>query len=811
MKLLKTSLYSLLALFLVLVVGATYFVVTFDANEYKPLIAEQVKQHTGRDLTLGDIKPSVFPWLGIELQQVSLSNAAGFSTQPMLQMHSLDVHIELLPLLKQEIKVDTLRLHGLQAYLAKNKQGKTNWDDIIEKQKTAATAAPAAEKPAATATEASSAATLPVFSVNGVELKDAELSWDDASTAQQIELHQLNLNIGKVALDKPMPIALTTQIKLAEPAVNAQLSLQTIAQFNLETQQLQLQETDLEVNADVSSLDIKALNVQMKTALRADLKKQDFNLPDLSLHITATGKAIPGGELNAQLNTDVHANLSQQTLRIKKLMLSSLGVNMGGQLQVTQLIDAPDVTGRVDIESFNPRKVLEKLAIALPDMQGEKSLQVMSLGFNVAAGLSSLELKPLQLTLDSSVVNGFVSVDDFAKPAIQYRLDLDQIVLDDYLPPAAPEVVANTPATNIGTVSSTAVAPVTPDMPTDTPIDLPVDVLRSLNVNGELNAQNIQGFGQTLQQLHIETQAANGLIKVPALNAKLLNGGLNSSAQLDVRRNTPLYQLAVDATGLEADSIVNPVLKDLLGDEEISLHGALNLNLSVNTKGQSVNQLMAHSNGQVALNMEEAVLNGVDAEYFVRNVVSDYLQSKKIPLQDGWRGEYTPRQTTAIKLLKATATIRNGVVHNNDLVLQASRFNITGAGTVNLPGQVLNYRAVVDMQPPRVKTTAEKLLDVPLAVNVKGAFAQPDISVDTGAWTKQAGQALTAEAKAEAKAKLQQLKAEQNAKLEKLKAEEKAKLEQLKAEKEAALKAEADRKAEEAKDKLKDKLKGLFN
>lgn len=806
MKLLKISLYSLLALFLVLVVGATYFVVTFDANEYKPLIAKQVKQQTGRDLTLGDIKPSVFPWLGIELQQLSLSNAPGFAAQPMLQMQSLDVHIELLPLLKQEIKVDTLRLHGLQAHLAKNKQGKTNWDDILEKQNAAATAAPAAEKPA-TPTETSSAATLPVFSVNGVELKDAKLSWDDASTAQQITLHQLNLTIGTVALDQPMPIELTTQIKLAEPAVSALLSLQTIAQFNLDTQQLQLQETELEVNADLSSFDVKKLRLQIKTALQADLQKQDFNLPDLSLTIAAAGKAIPGGELNAQLNTDMRANLTQQTLRIKKLMLSSLGVNINSQLQVTQLIDAPDVTGRVDIESFNPRKVLEKLAIELPDMQGEKSLQSMSIGFNLNAGLSSLELKPLQLKLDSSVINGFVSVDDFAKPAIQYRLDLDQIVLDDYLSPAAPEVAANTPATNIGTVSSTAVAPATPD----TPIDLPVDVLRSLNVNGEFNAQNIQGFGQALQQLHIETQAANGLIKVPALNAKLLNGNLKSSAQLDVRRNTPLYQLAVDATGLEADSIINPVLKDLLGDEEISLNGALNLNLSVDTKGQSVNQLMAHSNGQVALNMGEAVLNGVDAEYFVRNVVSDYLQSKKIPVQDEWRGEYTPKQTTAIKRLRATATIRNGVVQNNDLLLQASRFNITGAGKVNLPEQMLNYRAVVDMQPPRVKTTAEKLLDIPLAVNVKGAFSQPDISVDTGAWSRQATHALTAEAKAEAKAKVEQLKAEQKAKLEKRKAEEQAKLEKLKAEKEAELKAKADKKAEEAKDKLKDKLKGLFN
>lgn len=61
MKFIKITLYSLLGLLLILIVAATYFVVTFDANNYKTLISEQVEQQTGRALALGDIKPSVFP------------------------------------------------------------------------------------------------------------------------------------------------------------------------------------------------------------------------------------------------------------------------------------------------------------------------------------------------------------------------------------------------------------------------------------------------------------------------------------------------------------------------------------------------------------------------------------------------------------------------------------------------------------------------------------------------------------------------------------------------------------------------------
>jgi hypothetical protein len=116
-----------------------------------------------------------------------------------------------------------------------------------------------------------------------------------------------------------------------------------------------------------------------------------------------------------------------------------------------------------------------------------------------------------------------------------------------------------------------------------------------------------------------------------------------------------------------------------------------------------------------------------------------------------------------------------------------------------LPEQQLNYSTVVDLEPLERKTTAEKLLDIPVTVNVTGAFAQPMISVDQSAWAKQAGDALTAEARAEAKARVEQLKAEQKAKAEALKKEQEEKAKQ-----------KVDEKKEELRDELKDKLKDLF-
>jgi|GEM_PF-1189804 len=801
MKFIKITLYSLLGLLLILIVAATYFVVTFDANNYKTLISEQVKQQTGRALTLADIQPSVFPWLGVELLDVRLENAAGFSEPEMLAMQRLDVHIELLPLLRQQIKIDTLRLHGLQLNLQQDAQGVSNWDDILQKQSKAAGDAPA---PAEQSSAADSPAALPAFSVDGIELKDAHIRWIDAASGQRLELRKLNLTSGAVALGEPVRVKFFAQLTVAEPAVNLDLSLSSVVKFDLQKQTLTLDDTSLNVLADLSAFDMQQARLGINTSLQGDLKKQDFIFPLLDITLDANGAAIPGGSLSAQIKTDLHLNLNRQTLRIKQLLADAMGVRIKSELQVTQLIDAPDAVGRVDVSRFNPQKLLQQLQIELPEMQGEQALQAVSLGFNLNAGLDSVTLRPLLLTLDQSTLNGYVQLENFARPSIDYRLDLDQINLDNYLPPGA----ADEGVPPVAAAPAAVPAAATPAG--DIPIELPLEMLRTLNIKGEFNAQQINAFAQSLQQLHIETVASGGLLEVPVLTAKLLKGELNAAAQLDVRSEPPAYQFKLDAQGLQAESIVDPILQDLLGKDTVGISGASNLSVALTTRGETVNALMQKLNGSFSLNAGEAILHGVDAEYFVRNVVADYLQQKKLPVKDDWRGEYTPESTTALKQLRANATIRNGVVSNKDLLLQASRFKITGQGSADLPQQQLNYTTVVDLEPLERKTTAEKLLDIPVTVKVKGAFAQPAISVDQSAWAKQAGDALTAEARAEAKAKVEQLKAEQKQKLEALKAEQKAKAEALKQEQQEKARQKVDEKKEELKDELENKLKSLF-
>ena len=770
MKFIKISLYSVLAIVLIAIVAGVYFVVTFNANDYKTTISDQVKQQTGRELNLGDIKPSIFPWVGIELQQIALSNAQGFNDLPMMQAERIDVRIELLPLLKQEIHVDTLRLYGLDLNLQKDKQGKTNWDDILEKQQAASADdnTMAAATDSVDVTDSDSDRGAPLIKVNGIEIKNAQALWDDAQLGQKISLKELNVISGMVQLGQTIPLQISADIKVAKPAMSVQIETDVGINYDLSEQKLALNELSIKLNAGLPDFDVEQLTLHLKTDVSGNLEKQVFTLPLMSLDIDAKGKAVPNGEIKANVSTAIELDLLAQLLQLNDFTIQTLGLNLKSQLQVSQLIDAPTVQGRIGIAPFNLKKVLSELAISLPEMQSDQALQMASVDFDIKAEADSVLLKPLKITFDESILNGFVSVKDLAQPKIKYDLMLDTINLDAYMPPV-PNTTASGDAPDNSAVEVTASK--------DELIELPTEMLRSLDLAGSFSVDTLTGIEQTIRQLNVETFASNGLLKITRLDAKLLEGSVASSGQLDVRKNTPLYQFKLKGDGIKADSIVNPLLQEMLGESAVSISGASNLSLSLNTKGQTVNQLTANSNGDVAFNAEKAVMQGVDAEYFVRKAVAAYLEEKKIPVKEDWRGQYTPQEKTAIKSLRATAIIRQGVIQNNDLLLDTSRFKVTGAGSINLPNETLNYRTVIDVQPLSVKTTAEQLVDIPLPVIVTGGFSEPVVSMDKKTWTKQAGKALTAKAKSDVKKKVEKKK---------------------------------DEKIDELKNKLKDKFKGLF-
>jgi AsmA protein len=251
---------------------------------------------------------------------------------------------------------------------------------------------------------------------------------------------------------------------------------------------------------------------------------------------------------------------------------------------------------------------------------------------------------------------------------------------------------------------------------------------------------------------------------------------------------TPAYALGMKASDIQPGPVLDPVLAGIFGQKDVTMDGAANLVADIKTQGSRISKLKSAAQGNVRFDMDKTILQGVDFEYYVRNVVADYLATKSLAVPAEWRGSFDPQTKTAFNRAHASAVIANGDITNKDLVLDSSRIKVKGDGVINIVRNDMDYNALIDIEPTRRQTTAEKLLDQPLSVHIHGPFEQLAYDIDKNQLKKALGDLLEAEAKAKVKKEVE---------------EEKEKLKQ-------KVKEEEEQYKQKLEDKLKDKLKGLF-
>lgn len=286
------------AVVLVLIIGlAVSLPFLLDPNDYKDRVVQLVKEKTGRDLTIGGkIGLSFFPWIGVELNKLSLSNAAGFGQEPFAQIEQSVVRVKLLPLLRKEVQVDKVVLKGLQLNLAKDAQGKTNWADLTQgaSKESPAPSTPAPSDPAASP--------LALLSVNGLDIRDSRLSWRDAATGSVLNFQNIKLATGALAPGKETTVALGVDIESkpkqvstqggAKPAagtpLRTRLELKTRAQFDPQAQTAALSDLQLALGELKLRADIKGERILTAPAFKGSVDLAPFNLRALLAQLGVT-------------------------------------------------------------------------------------------------------------------------------------------------------------------------------------------------------------------------------------------------------------------------------------------------------------------------------------------------------------------------------------------------------------------------------------------------------------------------------------------------------------------------------------------
>jgi AsmA protein len=656
-------------LLLVVIVGV-YLAVTFDPNAYKDRIEDKVAEITGRELSLaGSIELTLFPSLGLRLEDVRLANAEGFAETPFAEVRVVDVAVAALPLIRGEIEVQRIQADGVSIHLARDAQGRSNWDDLIERAEEArrdvveehGNAGPGRARGA-----------FDDIRIAGLEVTNLRLEWDDREAGTRVVLAPLNLVVREF---RP---GMETSVKL-----------------------------DGSLRVDGQDADPIELDLRLAGLLNADPAANRYALRRVQSQFDLRHPALEP-EISVRLETDVVLDLRDSVARVERLSAHLSDLHLTGLIEARGIgEEALELHAELRSNTFNPRAMLESLGLQPPDTADPDVFSRMALDLSASGGTDRLTVNPLLITLDDSSLRGEGGVElSGPRPMIRFELRGDRLNLDRYLPPEVEQArVPEVP----GEVAKA-----------DLPIDLPAELMRSFDIDGNLRLDGLTLFGLTLEGIEMKLRARDGEWRIEPLVGSGYEGRMESHLTVDARPDVPRY-----AARVRLERIAIGALLEALWQKESRLLGTGNVALEIDAVGASVNALTSSLNGTGELRLTDGAVRGINVARIIRH--ADARLRGETPEDDGEPNE------TDFSELSGSFRIDNGVVRNDDLAASSPLLRATGRGSADLPAQTMDYRvdttlvATIEGQSGR---SLEELRGVNLPIRITGAFSEPRFRLD---------------------------------------------------------------------------------
>ena len=560
-----------LALIIILIIAVIGIAMTFNPNDYKEEIISLVKEKTGRELLIkGDISLSLFPWIGVDLGAIEISNAKGFGKQPFAKMEHLQVRAKLWPLFKQQLEADTLVIEGLTLNLAKNKRGISNWDDL---SKTTKPSRPESKTKSVNNNNQAKTA-LAAFALNGIEIKQARFNWHDKQQNQKVTIKDIQLRVAKLRPESKVPFSIAFYFQ--EKSLDAKVNFNSEITFSPDFKQFSFYDTQLTSKIKLATIK-KALTPQ-------------FNSPLIDL------------------------NLKQKTFNAKALTLSLSSVKLQTQVAAKQILSNPHVNGRIILQKFNPRELANSFAIKLPTMADKSVLTQLSAQLDIKGRLNNINISNLELELDDTKMIGQAKIKP-APASSSVTLLVDNINLDRYLPKAAatktPQKKSKPTKTSSKNTSAEAAL-------------IPVALLNAVNLDSNFKIKKIQIKKTHWTDFNFITHAKNGQIQIKPLSMHGYDATIKSNFKIKALKNNALLSGNLNIQNMKAGKLLN----DLTGKDK--LKGQTSVVASFNTSGIKLSQLKQNLNGKLKLNLKDGTLKGFDLNHQL-NVLDAKIKGKTIP------------------------------------------------------------------------------------------------------------------------------------------------------------------------------------
>jgi AsmA protein len=379
MRWLKIVALALAGLLAVLLLAIAVFWWRFDPNAWRAWVGRQVAERTGRELVIeGDLRLALLPELSIDVNRLKLANATGFGPAPFLSADRVRAALRLWPLLRGRVEAGEFSIEGLEVSLARDANGRTNWQDLLEKLPKSTDSAPK-------------------YTISAVNVQGATVTWSDAQAGRHWRVGDLSLTTGRVA--PPEPFQCVTQFTLTE------LPGEPLARVHAEAR------------------------------VSVDTVKNRYGLAELA--VNGEWWRVPGqAPLPVALQAgSLSVDLGPLSGDAQGLVIDAAGAHLTAEVTARNLAEMPEIGGQLAAAPFDLRAALAALGIAAPETADPKALSHAAFQAQFSLQGNAIRLQQMTAELDDSNLRGELAVQLDETPAFAFDLTADRMDVDRYLAP----------------------------------------------------------------------------------------------------------------------------------------------------------------------------------------------------------------------------------------------------------------------------------------------------------------------------------------------------------------------------------------
>ena len=389
-----------------LAVGAAIFIGWLvDPNDYKSYVAEWVESRTGRDFVIeDDLELTFFPWLGVETGGLRLGNAEGFSSAAFATAERAIVRVKILPLLLARIEFGNLEVDGLELNLARDVEGRGNWEDLLPNSGPAA---------GASNTPPGGDSALLDLNIDGIEISNGLVFWRDDTTEVRYIVSDLSLETGPILIGQPIRTELRFQLVGVVPQFTAQLTATGTALVNPAGSRYLAENLRLGFYVEDGRHEDRAAG-SLQASISVSVNDRTVTFSDSQLEMSLTDPPFGPAELQFGATWESsRLDLNTGTVDVVNLTTNTNGILAAWEVAGRNLLDDPELTGSVRIEDEPVGALLDLINLGVEAGDAADTLGGLDLAadFSVRTASRELVLTNVSVSALDMQISGALSAD----------------------------------------------------------------------------------------------------------------------------------------------------------------------------------------------------------------------------------------------------------------------------------------------------------------------------------------------------------------------------------------------------------------